>query len=78
MVIIGGEADGNEGDVFFSFFSAYLSCFQLIHVCLCPFFMFFGCLIRVLEVSPFVAGQSVLLIASHAQNIVLSRERKLR
>ena len=41
MVIIGGEADGNEGDVFFSFFSTSLSCFQLIRVCLCPFFHVF-------------------------------------
>ena len=33
MVIIGGDADGNEEDVFFSLFSVFLSCFQLMHVC---------------------------------------------
>ena len=33
MVIIGGDADGNEEDVFFFTFSVFLSCFQLMHVC---------------------------------------------
>ena len=63
MVIIGGDADGNEEDVF-----------SLFSVSLC----FFAFLIRVLEVSPFAGTRSVLLIASHALHVVFSGERKFR
>ena len=80
MVIIGGDADGNEGDVFFHFFSFVFELFST-YACMLmsSFFMFsFGCLISVLEVSRFVGTRSVLLIASHDLRRVLSRERMLR
>ena len=60
--------------MYFLIFLVSLSCFQLIHVCLCHFSCFFGCLIRVLEVSPFAGGLSVLLIASHVVRSVQEGE----
>jgi hypothetical protein len=76
MVIIGGDADGNEGDVFFFHFFSFV--FELFfNLCMYAnvfFFMFsFGCLI-----SRFAGTRSVLLIASHDLRGVLSRERMLR
>ena len=69
MVIIGGDMDGNEEDVFFHFFACMVMSF---------FHVLFGCLISVLEVSRFSGTRSVLLIASHDLRGVFSRERKLR
>ena len=78
MVIIGGDADGNEEDVFFHFFCVF-ELFPTYPCMLMSFFScFFGCLISILEVSPFIGTRSVLLIASHDLRGVLSRERMLR
>ena len=66
-------------EMYFSHFYCIFELFSTYPCMLMSFFScFFGFLIRVLEVSPFAGTQSVLLIASHAQNVVLSRERKLR
>ena len=79
MVIIGGDADGNEEDVFFHFFCVF-ELFSTYARMLISFFhvFFLGCLISVLEVSRFAGTRSVLLIASHDLRGVLSRERMLR
>ena len=44
MVIIGGDADGNEGDVFFSLFSVF---FELFSTYACMLMSFFSCFLLV-------------------------------